>query len=186
MIEIFKLLKTTAETTSKKPYTILYQNYTGSRLFGFEDYKDTDLFLLVDNLPYDRDTYYEHDKETHTDYFFETIRHRKKIVYGELYEDGSLYLVQDILYQKDSNYPIRFNYLNYEKKYKENMLYIIRKYMVFNPKRLYWIYILFKMWEYKSSELKEEYKQVIQDCKSGNTDYIKEYIEKEFKVIHNE
>ena len=170
---------------NKRSYNIIYQNYTGSRLFGIENYKDTDLFLLVDYLPNNLDYKSEYDKETNTDYFIETIRHRKKIVYGELYEDRSIYLLQDIIYQKDNNYPIKFNYLNYEKKFKENMLYIVRKFMVFNPKRLYWIYILFKMWEYQSDELREEYKQVIQDCKKNNYDYIKEYIEKEFKVIHN-
>ena len=166
-------------------YNVIFKEITGSRLFKIEDYKDTDYFIICANLPRECNGY-TYDTYNGTDYFCYELDFRKKMVEGVIFNKNSIYLAQDIICKERLDYPIDFDYLKLEKPFKENMRNYIEDVKIQKPKHLYWVYIIFKMWENKSTRIEPDYIRVIKECKKRNFTRCIEYIDKEMEVVHND
>lgn len=166
---------------------ILYEMPYGSKAWKSKYANDSDYIFIVDKLDDGKEIAFHKDKINDIDITYITLETAKNLMQGNF---NASHKCLCSLYKEQNNldFPIKnIDWLGVEKIYKNKLKDIIINDLDKNDKYLYTYYILFRMWETKDSNFKDEYTQVVNDFKfKQNLDVMKEYIRKEIGVIHND
>lgn len=170
---------------------ILYKMLQGSSSWKSKHAHDIDYVFIVDSLENGKEVMFKKDIINDIDIFYCTLDYAKSLMQGDFSKTQNKdYKTLCNLYLEMNNldFPIKdANWLKVEEKYKTTFKDKILNDLSNDDKYLYTHYILFKMWEYKTSEFKDEYTKVVDDFKARkNIKEMKEYIKTELGAIHNE
>lgn len=157
----------------------------GSKAWKSRYANDSDYIFIVDKLDNGKEIDFHKDKINDIDITYITLETATNLMQGNF---NASHKCLCSLYKEQNNpdFPIKVDWLGVEKIYKNKLKDIILNDLEKNDKYLYTYYILFRMWETKDSNFKDEYTQIVNDFKfKQNIDVMKAYIRKEIGVIHN-
>lgn len=147
---------------------IIYKYITGSYLLA-DNFNNINYVVLIDTQEY------RQKKETIEDYNYDIITrsldYEKQLIEGKIFTEDSIYLASQIIASTDINYPFaNFEWQKLEKRFKKSTKdYILEIVKNKDIKKIYNIYVLFKLWEQGYIEVKQNVYADIEKMQKNDT-----------------